>query len=239
MACITHIRFIITVVISIITGVHRSVSDHFRPELHYDSLNSRQYEHIGVCMSKGDAIILRRKIIKSTRSPVMAFLPILKTSCYRGLQLSHRTKTPLNCSMGSWAYYGPIRDNKSGLLFFFEFQELLTFPNVPMATCCMEQRRGEFNAAEYLSKFFNADLSDLPVLYIFVYSFYNIYALVIGLPGKGDPGLPGRNQLKLKKSAPQYPGHSGLLDLFLARGLGKFSGVSGWLPLSPIVSLPS
>ena len=63
-------------------------------------------------------------------------------------------------------------------------------------------------------------------------------ALVIGLPGKGTPGLLGGNQLKLKKSAPQYRGLSGLLGLFLARGLGTFSGVSGWLPLSPIVSLP-
>ena len=57
-------------------------------------------------------------------------------------------------------------------------------------------------------------------------------------PGRENPGLPGGNQLKLKKSAPQYPGISGLLGLFLARGLGTFSGVSGWLPLSPIVSLP-
>ena len=63
-------------------------------------------------------------------------------------------------------------------------------------------------------------------------------ALVIGLPGKGDTGTTGGNQLKLKKSAPQYPGLSGLLDLFLVRGLGTFSGVSGSLPLSPIVSLP-
>ena len=39
-------------------------------------------------------------------------------------------------------------------------------------------------------------------------------------PGRGTPGLPGGNQLKLKKSAPQYPGLSGLLGLFLARGLG-------------------
>ena len=51
-------------------------------------------------------------------------------------------------------------------------------------------------------------------------------------PGRGTPGLPGGNQLKLKKSAPQYPGLSGLLGLFLARVLGTFSGVSGWLPLS-------
>ena len=58
-------------------------------------------------------------------------------------------------------------------------------------------------------------------------------------PGRGTPGLPGGNQLKLKKSAPQYPGLSGLLGLFLARGLGTFSGVSGWLPLSPIVFLIS
>ena len=61
-------------------------------------------------------------------------------------------------------------------------------------------------------------------------------ALVIGLPGKGDPGTTGGNQLKLKKSAPQYPGLSGLLGLFLARGLGTFSGVSGWLPLSHCLS---
>ena len=51
-------------------------------------------------------------------------------------------------------------------------------------------------------------------------------------PGRGTPGLPGGNHLKLKKSAPQYRGLSGLLGLFLARGLGTFSGISGWLPLS-------
>ena len=66
--------------------------------------------------------------------------------------------------------------------------------------------------------------------FLFVYS-HKTYALVIGLPGKGDPGTTGGNQLKLKKSAPQYQGLSGLLGLFLARGLGTFSGVSGWLPL--------
>ena len=55
-------------------------------------------------------------------------------------------------------------------------------------------------------------------------------------PGRGTPGLPGGNQLKLKKSAPQYPGLSGLLGLFFARGLGTFSGVSGWLPLSHCLS---
>ena len=54
-------------------------------------------------------------------------------------------------------------------------------------------------------------------------------------PGRGTPGLPGWNQLKLKKSAPQYRGLSGLLGLFLARGLGTFSGFSGWLPLSLLI----
>ena len=56
-------------------------------------------------------------------------------------------------------------------------------------------------------------------------------------PGRGTPGLPGGNQLKLKKSAPQYSGLSGLLGLFLARSLGTFSGVNWWLPLSPILPL--
>lgn len=65
---------------------------------------------------RGDIIILRLTIIKSTCSPVRALFPFLKTSCYRGLELSRHTKAPINCSMGSWAYYGPIRDNKSGLL---------------------------------------------------------------------------------------------------------------------------
>ena len=46
-------------------------------------------------------------------------------------------------------------------------------------------------------------------------------------PGRGTPGLPGGNQLKLKMSAPQYRGLSGLLGLFLAQGFGTFSGVSG------------
>ena len=53
-------------------------------------------------------------------------------------------------------------------------------------------------------------------------------------PGRGTLRLPGGNQLKLKKSAPQYPSLSGLLGLFLARGLGTYR----WLPLSLIVSLP-
>ena len=55
-------------------------------------------------------------------------------------------------------------------------------------------------------------------------------------PGRGTPGLPGGNQIKLKKSAPQYRGLFGLLGLFLARGLGTFSGVSEWLPLSHCLS---
>ena len=58
------------------------------------------------------------------------------------------------------------------------------------------------------------------------YIFYNFKAccnaLVISLLRKGDPGTTGGNQLKLKKSAPQYPGLSGLLGLFLTRGLGTF-----------------
>ena len=61
---------------------------------------------------------------------------------------------------------------------------------------------------------------------------YTIMHLSSAFPGKGTPGLPGGNQLKLKKIAPQYRGLSGLLGLFLARGLGTFSDVSGWLPLS-------
>ena len=61
---------------------------------------------------------------------------------------------------------------------------------------------------------------------------YIANTLVIGLPRNGTLGLVGGNQLKLKKSAPQYRGLSGLLSLFLARGLGTFSSVSGWLPLS-------
>ena len=35
-------------------------------------------------------------------------------------------------------------------------------------------------------------------------------------PGRGTPGLPGGNQLKLKKSVPQYRSLFGLLGLFLA-----------------------
>ena len=66
----------------------------------------------------------------------------------------------------------------------------------------------------------------------FLTNIHKPYAPVIGLPGRGTPGLPGGNKLKLKKSAPQYLGFSGLLGLFLAGGLGIFSGVSGWLPLS-------
>ena len=57
--------------------------------------------------------------------------------------------------------------------------------------------------------------------------------------GRGTPRLPGGNQLKLKKSAPQYPGLSGLLGLFLARGLGHFQASVGGchcLPLSHCLS---
>ena len=59
------------------------------------------------------------------------------------------------------------------------------------------------------------------------------------VPGWGTPGLPGGNQLKLKKSVPQYRGLSGLLGLFLARGLGTFqASVDGChcLPLSHCLS---
>ena len=59
-----------------------------------------------------------------------------------------------------------------------------------------------------------------------------LYALVIGLPGKGDPRTTGGKSAKSEESVPQYRGLSGLLGLFLAQGLGKFSGVNGWLPLS-------
>ena len=65
-------------------------------------------------------------------------------------------------------------------------------------------------------------------------SVIKVMHLSSAFPGRGTPGLPGGNQLKLKKSAPQYPGLSGLLGLFLARGLGTYR----WLPLSPIVPLP-
>ena len=53
------------------------------------------------------------------------------------------------------------------------------------------------------------------------------YALVIGLPGKGDPGLPGGNQLKLEKSAPQYLGLSGLLAFILPEDWGHFQASVG------------
>ena len=44
--------------------------------------------------------------------------------------------------------------------------------------------------------------------------------LVIGLLGKGDPGTTGGNQLKLKKSTPQYRGLSGLLAFFSCPRIG-------------------
>ena len=58
-------------------------------------------------------------------------------------------------------------------------------------------------------------------------------------PGRETPGIPGGNQLKLKKSAPQYQGLSGLLGLFLARGLGTFQASVGdchCLPMSHCLS---
>ena len=58
-------------------------------------------------------------------------------------------------------------------------------------------------------------------------------------PGRGTPELLGGNQLKLKKSAPQYQDLSGLLGLFLARGLGTFQvsvGGCHCLPLSHCLS---
>ena len=62
-----------------------------------------------------------------------------------------------------------------------------------------------------------------------------IYALVIGLPGKGDPGTTRGKSAKIKEECAPYRGLSGLLGLFLARGLGTFSGVSEWLPLSLLI----
>ena len=70
----------------------------------------------------------------------------------------------------------------------------------------------------------------------------NIMHLSSAFPGRGTPGLPGGNQLKLKKCAPQYQGLSGLLGLFLARGLGTFQASVGGchcLPLSLIAFLIS
>ena len=57
--------------------------------------------------------------------------------------------------------------------------------------------------------------------------------LSLAFLGRGTLGLPRGNQLNLKKCTPQYLGLSGLLGLFLARGLGTYR----WLPLSPFVSL--
>ena len=51
--------------------------------------------------------------------------------------------------------------------------------------------------------------------------------LVIGLLGKGDPGTTGGNQLKLKKSTPQYRGLSGLLAFFVPENWGYFQGSVG------------
>ena len=63
--------------------------------------------------------------------------------------------------------------------------------------------------------------------------------LSLAFPGRGTPGLLGGNQLKLKKSAPQYPGLSGLLGLFLAEDWGNFQASVGGchcLPLSHCLS---
>ena len=51
--------------------------------------------------------------------------------------------------------------------------------------------------------------------------------LSLAFPGRGTLGLPGGNQLKLKKSVPQYQGLSGLLGLSIARGLGTFQASVG------------
>ena len=63
-------------------------------------------------------------------------------------------------------------------------------------------------------------------------------ALVIGLPGKGDPRTTGGRSAKIEEECTPVPGSFWSSGLFLAQGLGTFSGISGWLPLSPIVSLP-
>ena len=68
---------------------------------------------------------------------------------------------------------------------------------------------------------------------------FGVMHLSSAFPGRGTPGLPGGNQLRLKKSAPQYPGLSGLMGLFLARGLGTFQASVGGchcLPLSHCLS---
>ena len=52
--------------------------------------------------------------------------------------------------------------------------------------------------------------------------------------GRGTPGLPGGNQLKLKKSAPQYRGLPSLLVLFLAEDWGHFQASVGGCHCHPL-----
>ena len=52
-------------------------------------------------------------------------------------------------------------------------------------------------------------------------------------PGRGTPGLrEGGESAKIEEECAPVPDLSGLPGLFLARGLGTYSGVSGTLPLS-------
>ena len=62
------------------------------------------------------------------------------------------------------------------------------------------------------------------------------YARLIGLPGKGDPGTTQGKSAKIEEECAPVPGSFWSSGLFLAQGLGTFSGVSGWLPLSHCLS---
>ena len=62
------------------------------------------------------------------------------------------------------------------------------------------------------------------------------YGLFIGLPGKGDPGTTGGKSAKIEEECAPVPGSFWSSGPFFARGLGTFSGVSGWLPLSHCLS---
>ena len=64
------------------------------------------------------------------------------------------------------------------------------------------------------------------------------YALVIGLPGKGDPGTTGGKSAKIEEKCAPVPGSFWSSGPSSCPRIGDISGVSGWLPLSPIVSLP-
>ena len=71
------------------------------------------------------------------------------------------------------------------------------------------------------------------------HSLVNIMHLSSAFPGRRTPGLLGGNQLKLKKSAPQYPGLLVFWAFFLPKIWGHFQASAGGchcLPLSHCLS---